>query len=179
MKNKYFPDEEITENDLFFMCSMVERVARKLHRRNKYVVNAIGYDELVHLLSCAAVLHCENPQKVADDWIRDYSLTPGDFDITDVDRRLCTKIPTENDMGKVYKRLIVNTSNSHEDYAEGSSGSTTTRSARRSTTTTQAPITSRPILSPARISRRASIDLGTKKVPAGTFSSQNGRKSGS
>ena len=119
MKNKYFPDEEITENDLFFICSMVERVARKLRRRNKYVVNAIGYDELVHLLSCAAVLHCENPQKVADDWIRDYSLTPGDFDITDVDRRLCTKIPTENDMGKVYKRLIVNTPHPHEAYVQG------------------------------------------------------------
>ena len=119
MKNKYFPDEEITENDLFFICSMVERVARKLRRRNKYVVNAIGYDELVHLLRCAAVLPCEKPQKVPDDGIRDYSLTPGDFDITDVDRQLCTKIPSENDMGKVYKRLIVNTSNSHEDYAEG------------------------------------------------------------
>ena len=46
MKNKFFPDEDITENDLYFMCYMVERVARELHQRNKYVVNKIGYEEL-------------------------------------------------------------------------------------------------------------------------------------
>lgn len=26
MTNLYFPDEEITKNDLYFMCYMVERV---------------------------------------------------------------------------------------------------------------------------------------------------------
>ena len=31
MKNKYFPDEDIAENDIFFMCYMIERVARKVH----------------------------------------------------------------------------------------------------------------------------------------------------
>ena len=42
MKNIYFPDEDITENDLFFVCSMIERVARHIKQRNKYVVNRIG-----------------------------------------------------------------------------------------------------------------------------------------
>ncbi len=32
MKNIYFPDEEILENDLYFICAMIERVARKIHR---------------------------------------------------------------------------------------------------------------------------------------------------
>ena len=27
MKNKYFPEEEITMNDLYFICYMIERVA--------------------------------------------------------------------------------------------------------------------------------------------------------
>ena len=35
MKNKFFPDEEITENDLYFVCYMIERIARELHQRNK------------------------------------------------------------------------------------------------------------------------------------------------
>ena len=26
MKNKYFPEEEITMNDLYFICYMIERV---------------------------------------------------------------------------------------------------------------------------------------------------------
>ena len=29
MKNKYFPDEDIESNDLYFVCYMIERVARK------------------------------------------------------------------------------------------------------------------------------------------------------
>ena len=39
MKNKYFPDEDITMNDLYFICYMIERVARHIKQKNKYVVN--------------------------------------------------------------------------------------------------------------------------------------------
>jgi len=119
MKNKYFPDEEIEENDLFFVCSMIERVARQLHQRNKYVVNTIGRDNLYHLLSVANVLHSENPLKVADDWIKDYNLKAGDFDITDIDRDLAERIPTALEMGSVYKRLILDTMTSKENYVDG------------------------------------------------------------
>lgn len=62
MTNKYFEDQEIDKNDLFFICSMIERVARQLHQRNKYVVNTIGYNNLYHLISVANVLHSENPK---------------------------------------------------------------------------------------------------------------------
>lgn len=119
MKNKYFEDEEIKQNDLFFMCSMIERVARKLHQRNRYVVNAVGYDNLYHLISLANVLHSETPDKVASDWIKEYSLEEGTFDIMDVDRELSTIIPTSLDMGKVYSRLIVDTASINEDYVSG------------------------------------------------------------
>ena len=88
MKNKYFPDEDIVEDDLFFVCYMIERVARHIKQKNKYVVNSIGKDNLYHLLSCANVLHCENPLKIEDEWIEDYGLENGDYDITDVDREL-------------------------------------------------------------------------------------------
>ena len=47
MTNKFFPEEQITENDLYFLCYMIERVARKLHQKNKYVVNSIAKDEWV------------------------------------------------------------------------------------------------------------------------------------
>ena len=51
MTNKFFPDEQITENDLYFLCFMIERVARKLCQRNKYVVNRISKDEWERLIS--------------------------------------------------------------------------------------------------------------------------------
>ncbi|WP_295254043.1 hypothetical protein, partial [uncultured Catenibacterium sp.] len=117
--NKYFEDEEIKQNGLFYICSMIERVARKLHQRNRYVVNAIGYENLYHLISLANVLHSENPDKVACDWIKEYSLEEGTFDIMDVDQELCTIIPTPFDMGKVYTRLIVDTALTSEDYVSG------------------------------------------------------------
>ena len=119
MKNIYFPDEEIAEDDLYFICYMVEKVARLLKQCNKYVVNTIGPNGLRHLLSCAQVLHCETPLKVANDWIENYSLEAGNFDITNVNAELAKVIPTELDMGAVYQRLIMDTLSSKEDYVDG------------------------------------------------------------
>lgn len=119
MKNIYFPKEDITENDLFFVCSMIERVARHIKQRNKYVVNKIGYDNLLRQLSIAETLHSENPLQVVDDWTDEYKLEDGNFDITDVDKELCPNIPTPLDMGKVYMRLILQTRLDAEDYAQG------------------------------------------------------------
>ena len=101
MKNKYFPDEDITEDDLYFVCYMIERVARHIKQKNKYVVNTIGRDGFYHLLSCASALHCENPL------------------ITAVDRELAEIIPSPLDMGAVYQRLIRDTMDSKEDYVDG------------------------------------------------------------
>lgn len=101
------------------MCYMIERVARHIYQKNKYVVNTIGRDELYHLISYANVLHCENPLKVEDDWIRDYNLKNSDYDITDVDRELAAIIPTPLEMGEVYQRLIMDTRAAKENYVDG------------------------------------------------------------
>ena len=98
---------------------MIERVARHIYQKNRYVVNTIGKNELYHLISCANVLHCENPARVEADWINDYNLQSSDYDITDVDKNLATVIPTALDMGEVYQRLIVDTMASKEDYVDG------------------------------------------------------------
>ena len=119
MTNKFFPEEQIAENDLYFLCYMIERVARKLHQKNKYVVNAIPKDEWESLISLANVLHCENPLKVERDWIEEYRLKRGNFDITAVDSKLVDRIPSETQMGKVYMRLIVSTLQPGEDYIDG------------------------------------------------------------
>lgn len=119
MKNLYFPDEDITKDDLYFLCYMTERVARRLHQRNRYVVNRIGREELVHLLSVANVLHSENPLKVEQDWIDEYGLEEGTFHVEDVDPELVTQIPTALQMGKDYMRLILDTEQPGEDFADG------------------------------------------------------------
>lgn len=119
MTNIYFPDEEITKNDLYFMCYMVERVARKIKQHNAYVVNAIGEAELRHLISVANVLHSVNPLQVEADWINAYHLQTGAFDINAVDKNLCEQIPPATAIGKVYMRLIIATMQPEEDYVQG------------------------------------------------------------
>ena len=119
MTNIYFPDEEIKTDDLYFICYMIERVARKLHQKNSYVVDRIGKPALKHLISLASVLHCENPLQVEDEWITEYKLENGKFNISDVDKDLVGEIPTPLQMGKVYQRLILDTMQPGEDYVDG------------------------------------------------------------
>lgn len=119
MKNRYFPDEDIQSDDLYFICYMIERVARKLHQKNRYVVNKIGKDGMYHLISVANVLHAENPLSVEDEWIEQYALEDGNFDVSNVEKELVSQIPTPTQMGKVYQRLIRDTFLVDEDYVEG------------------------------------------------------------
>lgn len=94
------------------ICFLIEKVSRHIHQRNSYVVNKLGYDPLYYLISVANVLHCENSDQVVYDVIEEYGLD-------NVNRILCTNIPTEFGMGKVYTRLIVDTLYPGEDYIEG------------------------------------------------------------
>ncbi len=118
MTNMFFKDEIITENDLYFICYMIERVSRCLHQRNVYVVNAVSPEEWRRLISLANVLHCENPLKVVDEWVEEYQLEGGNFDIEDVDKELVERIPSPTQIGKVYMRLIVDSLLPEEDYID-------------------------------------------------------------
>lgn len=119
MRNVFFPDEEVSANDLYFVCYMVERIARQLKQPNKYVVNTIGEKALQEKLSLANVLHSENPEAVVADWIETYHLQPGTHDVSLVDSRYTDHIPTALQIGKVYSRLIISTLQENENYAEG------------------------------------------------------------
>lgn len=119
MTNIYFPEEKIQKNDLYFICYMIERVARKLRQRNSYVVNHIGKENLKHLISVANVLHAENPIAVEDEWIGEYSLVEGNIDVTNVDDELVERVPSTIQMGKVYQRLISDTALPEENEVDG------------------------------------------------------------
>ena len=119
MTNIYFPDEKVTVNDLYFVCYMVERIARQLKQPNKYVVNTLGKRALQEKLSLANVLHCDNPDAVAYDWIDAYGLQSGEYDVSKVDPQYTDHIPTALQMGKVYSRLVVSTLQEGEDYVDG------------------------------------------------------------
>ncbi len=106
MTNIYFPEETIGFNEIYFVCYMIERTARHIKQRNRYVVCHLGDDGLKRQLSIANTLHSLNPQQVVADWIDEYGLEQGDFDVTLIDHRFTDKVPTDLQMGKVYARLI-------------------------------------------------------------------------
>lgn len=106
MSNIYFPDEEITFNDLYFVCYMIERTARSIKQRNRYVVEQIGSDGLARQLSIAETNHCLNPEQVVSNWKEEYHLVEGNTDVTAIDTEFTDKVPTDLQMGKVYARLI-------------------------------------------------------------------------
>ncbi len=119
MINKYFPDEEITKDDLYFVCYMIEHVARKTHNTNQFIVTQIPKDSMYHLLSCAPVLYCENPKKVEDEWISEFNIADGDFYFDHVNPDLDVHIPSETKIGKVFQRLILDTLQPDEDFISG------------------------------------------------------------
>ena len=95
-------------NDIFYVCSLIEYIGRKTNNHRNVIVNAIGREKLQHIFEYADVYHCENIDKISDGLIEDYKIETGRFD----DIGTCKyTVPTYWDIGKVYKRLIVDVSN--------------------------------------------------------------------
>jgi len=117
MSNIYFPDEQITFNDIFFVCYMIERTARHLKQHNLYVVERMGKEGLERQLSIANTNHCLNPNQVVSDWTDEYGLTQGDFDVTLIDPQFTEKFPTDVQMGKVYARLAESVATADDNLA--------------------------------------------------------------
>jgi hypothetical protein len=104
------------QNDLFFLCSLIEYIGRKTKNHRNVVVNALGKEQLQHLLDLADVYHSENIDKLSDDLIKKYHIEESHFDnIADSQY----SIPTHWDIGKVYKRLITTISeNTNKSYID-------------------------------------------------------------
>jgi hypothetical protein len=95
--------EDKAQNDLFFVCSLIEYIARKTNNHRNVIVNAIGRERLEHLYELADVYHSENIDKISDELIARHAIEKGRFDNVAACRYA---IPTFWDIGKVYKRLI-------------------------------------------------------------------------
>ena len=68
------------KDDLFYVCSMIEFVARETHNKVKDVVGKMTDEDLVHQLRTAGVNHCLSFEQVCDEWIEEYQITEGNFD---------------------------------------------------------------------------------------------------
>jgi len=95
--------EDSRANDLFFVCSLIDRIARKTKNTRKDTVNALGVPNIEKLYDLADVYHCENIDKVTDEFIEAATIKTGEFDnISTCDY----SVPSYWDIGRVYSRLI-------------------------------------------------------------------------
>ena len=91
------------DNDLFYTCSLIDYISRKTKNVRSYVVNKLGKERLEKIYDLADVYHCDNIERVCDDFVDEANIEQGNFDnVADCGY----SIPTYWDIGKVYKRLI-------------------------------------------------------------------------
>ena len=104
--------ESQKENDLFFVCSLIEYIARKTNNTKKYIVEKLGKEKIQKIYDLAEVYHSENIEKVSDELIQEAKIENGNYDIIS---KCEYNVPTHWDIGKVYKRLIVMLCNNDEE----------------------------------------------------------------
>ena len=67
--------EDRKQNDLFFVCSLIDYIARQTKNKRKVIVNALGKEELEHLYDLADIYHSENMDKVTAELINKYHIS--------------------------------------------------------------------------------------------------------
>ena len=72
--------EPKNNNDIFFVCSLIEHIARRTKNHRSVVVNALSRDKLQHIFKLADIYHSENLDKVSDELIDACNIETGHFD---------------------------------------------------------------------------------------------------
>ena len=87
-------------DDLSYVCSMIEFVARETHNKTKDIVAKLSDKELAHQLKAAGVNHCLSFEQVCDEWIEEYGIEEGTFDNISTCKY---NVPTVLSIGRVYQ----------------------------------------------------------------------------
>ena len=91
------------DNNLFYLCSLIECIGRETNNRRITVVEALGNENTARIYEYSDVFHCEPIEAVSAQWRERCDIREGTFDNISVCRY---RLPTFWDIGKVYCRLI-------------------------------------------------------------------------
>ncbi|MGF0031520.1 hypothetical protein ACQRBN_00875 [Bariatricus sp. SGI.154] len=90
-------------NSLFYTCSLIEYIGRKMKRKRREIVESLGKEAITRIYEYADVFHCEPIEKVAEEFVEQYNIQTGIFDNEDSCQY---EIPDYWTIGEVYERLI-------------------------------------------------------------------------
>ena len=99
-----FHRESKGDNALFFLCSLIEYIARRTRNRRIDVIDRVGDDVLRKILDLADIYHSDNIERVAADFIDEANIQQGEFDNVASCRYA---VPSFWDIGRVYQRLVL------------------------------------------------------------------------
>ena len=98
---------------LFFTCSLIEFIGRKVLQPRKFITDALGKEAIERIYDYADVFHCEPIEKTADDFITNLNLPEGEFDNVASCRYT---LPDYWTIGEVYERLIEDVTGEDEEH---------------------------------------------------------------
>lgn len=68
------------DNDLFYTCSLIDYIARKTKNTRSDVVNKLRKERLEKIYDLADIYHCDNVERVSDDFIEEAGIESGNYD---------------------------------------------------------------------------------------------------
>lgn len=98
---------KVNENDLFYICSLIESVSRKSGNSKADIVDTLGEKKLRRLYRFANINHCLPIEQVTQEVIKDNQI-------------VCQEKISQSrkqsvwDSGHIYQRLIVDTMNGND-----------------------------------------------------------------
>lgn len=96
------------KDDLFYLCALIEYIARKTKNHRGDIVEKIGKEELDRLYKLASVNHCLSFEQVSDEIIEKFNIVVGDYDTISSCKY---EVPSYRDIGANYKRIILSINN--------------------------------------------------------------------
>lgn len=97
---------EKQKNDVLYVCSLIETIARKTKNHRQDVIRHFTKAGIEQQLRLAEVNHCLSFEQVSDELIEDLNIPDGDFD-TAAECRYT--VPSATSIGMLYQGLVLST----------------------------------------------------------------------
>lgn len=104
--------DEKRKDDIFFVCTIIEYVARATNNRRRDIVKCLSKKNIEHQLNVAEVNHCLSFEQVSDEWIEQYGIPHGTFDTI---KNCKYTVPSVTAIGRVYQQLVIDTTEKNEE----------------------------------------------------------------
>ena len=96
--------ENKVKDDIFYVCTLIEYIARATRNHRKDVVDYFNEDDLARQLRLAEVNHCLCFEQVSDEIIEEYDIKDGDYDTVSECKY---EVPSVTSIGRVYQMLVL------------------------------------------------------------------------